>query len=91
MLEITEEGRATVATLEFAEEIRHAVDAFRKQGESELDIDQMCRPWIAIALTEANVELKDVTAAEAHQLARVMIQNADEIDCAFGRCETYMY
>ena len=86
MLQITEEGRATVASLEFAEEIGRAVNVFRTQGESELDIDQMCRLSIAIALTESDAELKRGGKADTKELARIMIEHADEIDAVFEKC-----
>jgi hypothetical protein len=77
MLEITDEGRAKVARLEFAIQIGVIMVIWKQDGESEEDIDNMVRLRIAIALIDGEVAVKRgpyTSKDEAREMAGFMIK-----------------
>jgi hypothetical protein len=87
MMPITEEGRATVASLEFAEDISKFMTIYHQRGESEEDIENFVRLWIALALTEQEELLGSNTSEDdAAEIAAFMVEHFDEIESAFDKC-----
>src|ERR1700681_3843493 len=85
MLQITKEGRATVASLEFAEQISQIIAIWHRDGESEEDIENMARLRIAVALIERDGVNLASSDAEAHELVVFMYEHFDEIESAFDK------
>jgi hypothetical protein len=82
MLEITKEGRATVASQEFAEHISQMINTYHQRGESEEDIENMCRLRIGLALVERDDLMIDHSEDKGNEIAAFMVRNIDEIETA---------
>jgi hypothetical protein len=87
MLEITETGEARIATLEFAEEVRKFIRAWRAAGKPEEEGQKMVVARIALALIERDGESGPaITQAEGREFEQFVDEHVPEIHAAVGKC-----